>query len=180
MSFRIHTNRYLIQEFNNGPTNITVSGELDLGYGQFSYNQNLSVSGVNVATPIPYDTTEIAKYCSYSGSNINILKAGVWKFAYSVQLDRSGGGNDHTDIWIKQNGNNVPRSASRVVVQGNNGETFLYCEYILQCNLNDTIQVYFASSDTGIFAAYFASSGSPPNDIPAVPSIITTLVQLSI
>ena len=150
-----------------------------LGYGQFSYNANVPLAGANVATPIPYDTTEIAQFCSYTGSSINILKAGVWKFAYSLQLDRLAGGTTHTDIWIKKNGVNVLRSTSRVVVQGNNGETFLYCEYILSCNLNDTIQVYFASADTNIIGAYFAGSGTAPNDIPAVPTIITTLVQLS-
>jgi len=150
-----------------------------LGYGQFSYNANVSLAGANVATPIPYDTTEIAQFCSYTGSSINILKAGVWKFAYSLQLDRTGGGTIHTDIWIKKNGVNVPRSTSRIAVQGTNGESLVYCEYILSCNLNDTIQVYFASSDTSVIGAYFAGSGTAPNDIPAVPAIITTLVQLS-
>ena len=180
MSFRIHTNRYLYQQFASDINNITVSGPLDLGYGQFSYNQNLSVNGVNVATPIPYDTTEIAKYCSYSGSNINILKAGVWKFAYSVQLDKNSGGVDYVDIWIKVNGTNIPRSSSRATIQSQNGEVFVYCEYILSLNLNDTIQVYFASPDDTVLAAYFAPQGTPPNDIPAVPAIISTLVQLSI
>lgn len=150
-----------------------------LGYGQFSYNTNVPLLGSNVATPLPYDTTEIAQFCSYTGSSINILKAGVWKFAYSLQLDRTAGGTAHTDIWIRKNGINVSRSGSRVVVQGNNGETFLYCEFILSCNINDTIQVYFASTDTNIIASYFPASGTSPNDIPAIPALITTLVQLS-
>lgn len=175
MSFRIHTNKYLNQEFNNTYQNITS----DLGYGQFSYNQSVTVNGINIATVIPYDTTEIAKYCSYTGSNINILKSGVWKFAYSVQLDKVGGGTTPVDIWIKINGINSPRSASRTTVAGQNGENFVYCEYILNLNINDTIQVYFASPDNTMTAQYFSSSGIPPNDIPAVPSIITTLIQLS-
>lgn len=150
-----------------------------LGYGQFSYNANVSLLGSNIATPIPYDTTEIAQFCAYSGSTIDILKAGVWKIGFSIQLDRLAGGTAHTDIWIKKNGVNVPRSGSRIVVQGNNGEVFLYCENILNLNLNDKIQVYFLSSDTNIIAAYFPGSGVAPNDIPAIPSIITTLIQLT-
>jgi hypothetical protein len=169
-----------VREIINNTTKLIETKYLPTyGYGQFSYNSNVSLLGANVATPIPYDTTEIAQFCSFTSSSINILKAGVWKFAYSVQLDRTAGGTTHTDIWIKKNGINVPRSASRAVVQGANGETIIYCEYILSCNLNDTIQVYFASADTNIVCAYFAGSGTFPNDIPAVPSIITTLVQLS-
>jgi hypothetical protein len=150
-----------------------------LGYGQFSRNSDMVVSGANVATAVGYDTTEIAQFCAFSGSTIEILKAGVWKFAYSVQLDKTGGGTEYVDIWIKINGSNVPRSSSRTTVQGNNGENFVMCEYILDFNLNDKIQVYFTSPDDTMKLAYFAGTGSVPNEVPAVPSIISTLVQLT-
>ncbi len=184
MSFRIHKDRYLYQQSDTFNQYITVSGPLDLGYGQFSYDLSVNVSGSYIATPIPYNTTEIAKYCSYSGSSITILKAGTWKFAYSIQLDKSGGGTTFVDIWIKVNGTNVPRSASRTTVVGQNGENFVYCEYVLSLNLNDTIQVYFSSPDNTMTAASFPAQTTgnyaPPNEVPAVPSIISTLVQLSI
>lgn len=150
-----------------------------LGYGQFSYNASITVLGANTSTAIPYDTTEISSFCAYSGSTIDILKAGVWKFAYSVQLDKTGGGTSHCDIWIRKNGVNIPSSTSRCVVASQNGETFVYCEYILSLNLNDKIQVMFSSPDSTMTATYFIGTGTPPNDIPAVPSIITTLVQLN-
>jgi len=57
-----------------------------LGYGQFSYNADVVVAGSNIATPVPYDTTEIAQFCGFSGS---YLKGGVWKFAYSVEISQS-------------------------------------------------------------------------------------------
>lgn len=150
-----------------------------LGYGQFSRNSDLVVSGANVATAVGYDTTEIAQFCAYSGSTIEILKAGVWKFAYSIQLDKSSGGTEYVDIWIKINGSNVPRSASRTTVAGQNGENFVMCEYILDLNLYDKIQVYFTSPDNTMKLAYFASGGVAPNDYPTVPAIISTLVQLT-
>ena len=150
-----------------------------LGYGQFSSTADIVVLGANVATPVPYDTTEIAQFCGFSGSTIEVTKAGVWKFAYSVQLDKSSGGTQYVDIWVKVNGTNVPRSASRTTVAGQAGENFVMCEYILDLNLNDKIQVYFTSPDDTMKLAYFAPSGSAPNEVPAVPSIIATLVQLT-
>lgn len=184
MSFRIHKDRYLYQQSETFNQYITVSGPLDLGYGQFSYDLSVNVTAAYTATAIPYNTTEIAKYCSYTGTSINILKAGIWKFAYSIQLDKSGGGTSVADFWIKINGTNVPRSASRTTVSGQNGENFVYCEYILSLNLNDTIQVYFSSPDNTMaataFPAQLTGNYAPPNDVPLVPSIISTLVQLSI
>ena len=150
-----------------------------LGYGQFTSNADVVVAGANVATPVPYDTTEIAQFCGFSGSTIEVTKAGIWKFAYSVQLDKSGGGTEYVDIWIKVNGTNVPRSASRTTVAGQSGENFVMCEYILDLNLNDKIQVYFISPNATMKLAYFSGTGTAPNDVPAVPSIISTLVQLT-
>jgi len=173
-----------VAEIINKSTNLIYTKHIPaynevLGYGQFSYNNDVIVSGANVATPIPYDTTEIAQFCAYSGSTIEVLKAGVWKFAYSVQLDKNGGGTSYVDIWLKKNGVNIDRSSSRATVVGQTGENFVYCEYILQLNLYDKIQVYFTSPDNTMKIAYFPSSGSPPNDVPDVPAIITTCVQLT-
>ena len=150
-----------------------------LGYGQFSNTSSITITGSNIATAIPYDITEISQFCNFSGSTIEILKAGVWKIAYSVQLDKNGGGVSVVDLWIKKNGINIPRSASRTTVNGQNGENFVYCEYILNLNLYDKIQVYFSSPDNTMTITSFPSSGTPPNDIPLTPSIITTLVQLT-
>jgi len=151
--------------------------------GSFSSSTTqLQTGGIaNTATPITYDTTEYATtgVSFINNSQIKVTKTGVYKFSYSIQLDKSGGGIDKCQIWIRINGNNVARSASEVVVAGNNGETFPFCEYILPLNANDYVEVMFLSADATMAVSFFPASGTAPNNVPIVPSIIANIIQIS-
>lgn len=151
--------------------------------GSFSSSTTqLQTGGIaSTATPITYDTTEYATsgVSVVNNSEIKVTKTGVYKFSYSVQLDKSGGGNSICEIWIRINGNNVPRSASQCVVAGQTGETFPFCEYILPLNANDSVEVIFMSADATMAVTFFPASGTAPNDVPVTPSIIANIIQIS-
>jgi hypothetical protein len=150
-------------------------------YGQFSSTQTQVVLGANTPTPITYNTTEIANGISFdvgTPSRVVVSVQGVYKFAYSIQLDKTGGGTSFVDFFIRINGNNVPRSTSRAVVVGQNGETFVYCEYLLPINAGGNVEVIMYSPDATMAATYFPAVVGPPA-VPEVPSIITTIVQIA-
>jgi hypothetical protein len=150
-------------------------------YGSFSSSQTqLQTGGIaNTPTAITYDTVELVKGVALvpgSPSQIRVSNTGVYKFLYSIQLDKSGGGNSVCDIWVRRNGTNVPRSAGQAVVAGNNGETLPCVEYLLSLNANDFVEVVFSSTDVTMAVTAF-----PENlvvGIPAVPSIITNIIQI--
>jgi len=147
-------------------------------YGSFGSTQTQPVLGVDQATAITYNTTFTASGVNYDPANpsrVVVSATGVYKFSYSVQLDKSGGGTSVCDLWIAIDGVVVPNSASRTVVVGQQGETFPYCEYILNLNQNQYVEVIFASPDASMIAEYFA----PVGIYPAVPSIITNVVQIA-
>jgi hypothetical protein len=144
-------------------------------YGSYSSNQTQTVSGPNTPTNILHNTIEQENGTQLSSGNIKVLHSGQWKFTYSIQLDKSGGGVDVCDIWIAVNGTPVPRSASEVTVAGTNGETFPFCEFILSLNAGDVISVYIQSPDNTMAATAFPASGS----VPAVPSIISNAIFLA-
>ena len=147
-------------------------------YGSFGSTQSQTVSGANQATPITHNLTFIANGVDYdpvNPSHIRITADGVYKVSYSVQLDKVGGGTSTCDIWIAIDGVNVPTSASRCVVAGNNGESFVMCEYIFQLNAGQYVEVIFASPDNTMTAQHFAAVGVYPE----VPSIITNVIQIS-
>lgn len=154
----------------------------NLAYGSFSSSQTqLQTGGVaNTPTVITYNTVEIASGVALvpgSPSQIRVSNTGVYKFLYSIQLDKSGGGNSVCDIWIRKNGQNVPRSAGQVVVAGQNGETLPCVEYLISLNANDFVEVVFSSSDATMGVTAF-----PANlvvGIPAIPSIITNIIQIA-
>ncbi len=154
----------------------------NLAYGSFSSSQTQRQTGnvANTPTPVTYNTVEIAKDVALTaspGSQIQVSNTGVYKLLYSIQLDKTGGGNSTCDIWIRVNGNNVPRSAGQVVVAGQNGETLPCVEYILSLNAGDTVEVVFCSA-----VATIAITAFPENvvvGIPSIPSIISNIIQIA-
>jgi hypothetical protein len=150
----------------------------NIRYGSFGSTLSQTVLGVNQATPITHNITFIANGVDYDPANpshIRITADGVYKVSYSVQLDKTGGGNSTCDIWIAIDGAPVPQSASRCVVAGQTGETFPMCEYIFQLNSGQYLEVIFASPDNTMTAQHFAAAAPYPE----VPSIITNVIQIS-
>ena len=150
----------------------------NVAYGSFGSNQTQIVLGANTDTPITHNQTYITSQTAIDPANpsrIVVSISGVYKFSFSIQLDKLGGGTSLCEFWIKKNGINVPSSACRAVVVGNNGETFPYCEYIIQMNAGQYLEVYIVSADITMSAAAFVAAGT----IPAVPSIITNIIQIA-
>jgi hypothetical protein len=147
-----------------------------LAYGSFSSTVSQTVLGANTPTAITYNTTEIAQFTSFSGSRIFVQRTGVYRFTYSIQLDKSGGGNSPCEIYIAINGTPVPRSGSQVRVAGQTGETFPFCEYILQLTAGQYIEVFFNSSEPSMTATRFPEV---VGQYPEIPSIISNIQQIA-
>lgn len=147
-----------------------------VAYGSFSSTVSQTVTGANTPTAIPYNTTEIANLTNFVGSKIFIQSTGIYRFSYSIQLDKSGGGNSPCEIYIAINGTPVPRSTSRVVVDGNNAEQFPFCDYILSLTAGQYIEVLFVSSDATMTATYFPET---IGQHPSIPSIISNIQQIA-
>jgi hypothetical protein len=141
-------------------------------YGSFTCNTTIDVSGINVPTPILFDYTEISSgvYIDLSNtSHIKVISDGVYKVSYSIQFDKSGGGTSQVDIWLRNNGFDIPRSASQATIQGNNGEVFVMCEYLLSLTTLNYLEVYFTSAnDTTISATTFPVVAGVRPEVPAV------------
>lgn len=147
-------------------------------YGSFGSNQTQTVAGVNQETKISHNFTSVSYGIAVDPvhpTRIVVSGAGVYRFSYSVQLDKQGGGNSLCDLWIKIDDVAVPNSASRCIVAGQQGETFPYCDFILVLNAGQYVEICFTSPDASMAATAFAGAGV----VPAVPSIITNCVQIA-
>jgi hypothetical protein len=147
-----------------------------VAYGSFSSTVSQTVLGSNTPTPITYNTTEIANLTNFVGSKIFVQSTGIYRFAWSIQLDKSGGGNSPCEIYIAVNGTPVPRSSGQVVVAGQSGETFPYCDYILSLTAGQYIEVFFNSSDATMTATRFPEV---IGRFPEIPSIISNIQQIA-
>jgi hypothetical protein len=150
-------------------------------FGSFSLNQTRTVSAANTPTVIPYDTIEASRGITYTNtSRIVAPTKGYYEFNWSIQLDKSGGGISPCDIWLRKNGQDLPRSGGQVVVAANNGETLPFVNYFLELDAGDYVQVVFASSDATMAATNFPAWSTPTNPYtrPSIPAIITTIKYL--
>lgn len=154
-------------------TNYTDVNPVGAGSYSSSATQNIAAAGTPQAitfntTEYQFNTSLVASTRLYAGAT------GVWKFTYSVQLNNTSGGNETVDIFIKKNGTTVVRSGSKLLV-GNNAPQFPFCEFVLSMNAGDYLEVFFNGTSTNVQAIAYAATAS----VPAIPSIIANLVQIS-
>ena len=155
---------------------LPIINPFNLAYGSFGSNLTQTL-GANPSLAISYNQTYIANGVSYDVANptrVVVQANGIYRFTYSIQFDKVGGGVSRADIWIAIDGTTVPNSGGQCVVANTNGETFPFCEYILALNAGQYVEVIFTSSDATMAASAFPAAGV----IPAVPAIIANIQQI--
>lgn len=149
-------------------------------FGEFLTTGSVPVAAANTPTVIPLDTNTVGNFVSLNAGGIRVAETGLYKLYLSLQLDKSGGGTDPCDFWVRVNGNDVANTASQVTLQGNTGEILGNVSLYLSLNANDTIEIVFASSDASMTATYFPAWVTPgdPYDRPAIPAVIANIQLL--
>lgn len=147
-------------------------------YGSFSSTQSQTVSGANVTTVMNYNQTDMASQIYFSGSRIYVQASGVYRVLSSVQFDTASGGSQRVTYWYRKNGVNIANTASTFTI-ANNGENVGTVEIFVSLLAGDYVELVMQSSDANMTAAYFAPSGSAPNNIPAIPGIITVIQKIA-
>ena len=110
----------------------------------------------------------------YPATGIVVADAGIYKFLFSIQVDRAGGGNGVFQAYIKVGGVAVPDTNTQIVVNQNT-QTLNTCEFILSLIAGAVIEVGCWSNSAGQEALAIPISGTTPV---AVPSIISNIYRL--
>ena len=123
-----------------------------------------------------YDAQDGTQYAVKKDTNrVYITQTGVYNIQFSAQLDNVGGGNTEIYIWIRVNGQNVPYSASKVVIAGPNDEKVAAWNWVLTLKAGDYIEIAWESPSTDTILLHIPASGN----IPEVPSVILTVTWVS-
>ena len=147
-------------------------------YGSFSSTQAQTVTGANVTTIMTYNNTDVASQIYFSGSKIYVQATGVYRVLSSVQFDTSSGGAQRVTYWYRKNGTNIDNTASTFTI-ANNGENVGTVEIMVSLLAGDYVELVMISPDSNMTAAYTAPTGVAPNNVPAVPSIITVIQKIA-
>jgi hypothetical protein len=162
-----------VATINGSPYPITPSTS---AYGSFSSTQTQGLTS-NVVLPAVYDTADITPVgmtCSLPSSDVVLTNAGTYKVLTSIQADHTAPGTGTFQFWVAINGTAVPNSATQVVLN-QNLEQVMAVEWFLDVSAGDAVSIAAYSTSAG--QQLLAVPASSP--VPAVPSIITTLLRIA-
>jgi hypothetical protein len=150
------------------------------GFGSYgswydSGDQIASITSVGQAVLIRQQ--DIVSGFSRSGNTrVVAANAGVYNFAFSLQLhNRGGGGNGTTaEIWIAKNGIAVPDTNTRVAVNTNSPYIVAAWNFFQQLNVGDYLELYWATDNLNIALEHNTGAMGGP----AIPSAIVTINQV--
>jgi hypothetical protein len=174
------------QGFDIAPPTVPVATQLDVTppvinevrrkrYGAFHSTVTQTAAVINTAYGMTLNATDIS-FGVYTGtptSRIYIDTEGYYNFQFSAQLEKNTGGVGAVYIWCRVNGVDIPYSATKIRIQGNNAETVAAWNFVLPINAGDYFELMWSTDDT--HCQIFASAASSP--VPSIPSVILTVTD---
>jgi hypothetical protein len=144
-------------------------------YGAFHSTATQTAAAINTAYGMTLNATDIS-FGVYTGtptSRVYVDTEGYYNFQFSCQLGKTSGGLGIIYIWPRINGVDIPASATKIRIQGNNAETVAAWNFVLAVNAGDYFELMWSTDDTT--CQIFASAASSP--VPAIPSVILTVTD---
>lgn len=144
-------------------------------YGVFHSTQIQTAAAINTAYPMTLNVTDLSfgVYTGTPNSRVYIDTEGIYNFQFSAQLVKTTGGVALFYIWARLNGIDIPDSATKIRIQGNNGETVGAWNFVLELKAGDYFELVWSTDDLN--CQIFASAASSP--VPAIPSVILTVTD---
>ena len=174
------------QSFDIAPPVVQVSQATDIAppvinevrrkrYGVFHSTVSQTAAVINTAYAMTLNATDISfgVYTGSPASRVYVDTEGYYNFQFSAQLEKTTGGVGAVYIWCRVNGVDIPDSATKIRIQGNNAETVAAWNFVLPVNAGDYFELMWSTDDT--HCQIFASAASSP--VPAIPSVILTVTD---
>lgn len=148
-----------------------------LHYGSFSDSTNQFANVINTPYAVRFDTTDIASgHYIENSSNVVALNSGLYNYQFSMQVISTNASQKEIYVWYRQNGVDVPNSASRVTIVGNGVYSVLSWNFIHSMNANDKFTLMWAVSDTTVYI----NAPQATSFCPAVPSVLLSVNEVAL
>lgn len=147
-------------------------------YGMFYDTTTQTAAIVNTAYAITFNTTAYSRgvHRGSTTSQIFCNRPGLYNFAFSIQFDKTSGGDGLADVWGRKNGVNIADSNSRIRIKGNDAEIFAAANFFVEMSNGDYFELMWSVDTTDVQLQYFAATSPHP----ATPSVILTVNQVNI
>ena len=147
-------------------------------YGMFYDTTTQAPAVINTAYPITFNTTAYARGVRRGTTTSQIFcnNPGLYNFAFSIQFDKTSGGDSLAYVWFRKNGVDIADSASQIRIKGNNAEIFAAANVFVEMSNGDYVQIVWSADDLDVRLLHEAAAAPHP----AVPSIILTVNQVNL
>jgi hypothetical protein len=145
-------------------------------YGSFYDTTTQTNPVANAANSMSFNEIAITNGVLLSGSTspfntyIKTENAGVYNIQFSAQIDKTDGGEDNIDIWIRKNGIDLTDTATTITLPKNNNKVVAAWNWFVQSATNDYYQIIWSSADVDMRLLAEVSSSVHPG----IPSVILT------
>ena len=146
-------------------------------YGSFS-DSTIQTITADTAKAVTFDTTEESDGVAIGTptSRIVITNAGTYNIQFSLQLDKTDGGQDDATIWLRINGQDVPRTATDVTLEQSARRIVAAWNFVYTFTAGQYFELVWSSHDPSMRLKSEVTRTGPIR--PAVPSAILTVCQV--
>ena len=142
------------------------------------YSLEDQTDGVNNATPMRYEVTQISKGVFIQDlTKITVKEAGTYNIQFSAQFINLNTSEHEVSIWLSQNGTNVAATCGDFTVppkHGNfNGHTIAAWNVFVEAGRGDYFELYWSAPSSLVFIEFAPPRTTPVR--PAIPSVILTV-----
>lgn len=109
---------------------------------------------------------------------VQVDEAGVYNFQFSCQVTHSSSSAHDVKVWFRKNGTDLPQSASIFTLLGNSESQVPAWNYMLELAAGDYVSVMWSCDTTQLSMPAIAAQ-STPVVVPAIPSVILTIQQVT-
>jgi hypothetical protein len=169
----------------NGEIFVRPTIELDKLYGVFSDTTAAqSIAATYTPQAVTFNTTDIANGISRGSptSRIVVDESGLYKFAFSMQVESNSSSAKKLWIWPRINGTDVPNSNSEITFSGSGTVLVPAWSWTLSLTANQYFELIVAGDSTDIDiiskAAETGAAGGVTFARPASPSVILEVTEV--
>jgi hypothetical protein len=168
-------NTVSLSDLQKGPSNADSMFVVAPRYGSFFDSTTQTAALANTAYGMTFNNTDLSYGVELGSptSRVFVRSEGVYNIQFSAQLDNTSGGTHFTYIWLRVNGTDVPNSASKIRLQGNNAETIAAWNFVYKFKSGDYFELMWSVSDVAMILLAEPAAGV----VPAIPSIILTVTD---
>jgi len=152
-------------------------------YGAFHDRANQTNPVANAVNIVQMDNTDLSRGVVVRNdltprpTQITFQNGGIYDIQFSAQVVKTDSNQDTMDIWLRQNGVDVPWTTTRFTLVGNNAKGVAAWDWMVQVEKNDYVQIAWCSPDVDVLLE--AQSGLTVPTRPAIPSVIVTVLPVA-